>query len=214
MWKDSNMDKVNLSIRELSTQAKPIPWYRTLVAIRLHWMILSCLYVLALVWMKSIDFSIGGLSLSLQLAMFWIFSNLAIWSSEPGRKISSIYRWLAFALLGLWVGWLLSRPQFFPGTYDWNWRLPSEIDWACFSSIIAFGVIPLGVFIVFLRTLAPTSLARTSAAAFVAASLIGASLFEFLCRITDTAHHFYGHVSSILLMALLGFLIGPRLLKW
>jgi len=128
---------------------------------------------------------------------------------EPGRKVLILIGLLFFAILsaGL-VALVLAHPAAWSGMiFGPQWA-------ACLTCIPLFAVAPFASLIWALRKGAPTDLMRTGAIAGLVAGALGAAVFAF--------HHPGGSVpfialwygGSILLCALVGAILGPRLLRW
>jgi hypothetical protein len=88
-------------------------------------------------------------------------------------------------------------------------------EWApCLICIPLFAIVPFVLLILALRKEAPTNLTRTGAIAGLVAGALGAAAFAF--------HHPGGSVpfiaiwygGSIILCAIIGGALGPRLLRW
>jgi hypothetical protein len=110
---------------------------------------------------------------------------------------------LAMLLLGrghAWSGMLLGA---------------TPVSWArCLIYIVFFAAIPFGALIWALRTGAPTRLKLCGAIAGVVAGGLGAAAYALSC-ISDTMGFiaiWYG--AAIVLCAVIGAQLGPRLLRW
>src|SRR5262249_18027134 len=111
---------------------------------------------------------------------------------------------LALAML------LLGRPQAWGGMLG-----ATPVSWArCLICIVFFAAIPFGALIWALRTGAPTRLKPCGAIAGVVAGGLGAAAYALSC-ISDTMGFiaiWYG--AAIVLCAVIGAQLGPRLLRW
>ncbi len=128
---------------------------------------------------------------------------------EPGRKLLLLIGLPFFAILsaGL-VALVLADPAAWGGmVFGPQWA-------ACLICIPLFAFAPFASFVLALRRGAPTNLMRTGAIAGLVAGALGATVFAF--------HHSSGSIpfialwygGPILLCALVGAILGPRLLRW
>jgi hypothetical protein len=128
---------------------------------------------------------------------------------EPGRQPLILIGLLFFAILsaGL-VALILAHPTAWGGmVFGPQWA-------ACLVCIPLFAVAPFASLVWALRRGAPTNLMRTGAIAGLVAGALGATVFAF--------HHTSGSIAfialwyggPILLCAVVGAILGPRLLRW
>jgi len=128
---------------------------------------------------------------------------------DPGRKPLMLISVLFFALISVaGATFVLTHPAAWSGMiFGPQWA-------ACLICIPLFAVAPFASLIWALRKGAPTNLMRTGAIAGLVAGALGAAIFAF--------HHPGGSIpfialwygGSILLCALVGALLGSRLLRW
>ena len=128
---------------------------------------------------------------------------------EPGRKPLILIGVLFLALSSAGgVALVLAHPAAWSGmVFGPQWA-------ACLICIPLFAVVPFASLIWALRKGAPTNLMRTGAIAGLVAGALGAAVFAF--------HHPGGSIpfialwygGSILLCALVGAILGSRLLRW
>jgi hypothetical protein len=128
---------------------------------------------------------------------------------EPGRKLLVLIGLLLFAIfLAALVSLALADPAAWGGmVFGPKWA-------ACLVCIPLFGVAPFASLVWALRRGAPTNLARTGAIAGLVAGAMGAAVFAF--------HHSGGSIpfiafwygGPILGCAVVGAVLGPRLLRW
>ena len=127
----------------------------------------------------------------------------------PDRKLLLVIGLLFFALLSAGVVALGVAPP-----AAWGGMVIGPQWAACLICIPLFAVAPYVSLIWALRKGAPTDLARTGAIAGLVAGAVGAAVFAF--------HHPGGSIpfvtlwygGSILLCALVGAILGSRLLRW
>jgi hypothetical protein len=128
---------------------------------------------------------------------------------EPGRRPLTIVGLLFLAIVSAGIAaLLLAHPSAWGGMiFGPQWA-------ACLFCIPLFAIVPFASLIWALRKGAPTNLTRTGAIAGLVAGALSAAAFAF--------HHPGGSVpfialwygGSILLCALAGAVLGPRLLRW
>jgi hypothetical protein len=128
---------------------------------------------------------------------------------EPGRRPLFLIALLFFAiLLAAAVALVLSHPA------AWNGMLFGPQWAACLICIPLFALAPFASLIWALRQGAPTNLMRTGAITGLVAGALGAAVFAF--------HHPGGSIpfialwygGPIVLCAVIGAILGPRLLRW
>lgn len=212
-------DKTENLIRKLSKDSRVPFWKRSLLGFYGLWIFVSSLYFLGVLWFtgrltggQSLSFflGLGGLAL-----LFWFLSFLALRSGLPGRQLRGWVAWGSIGLFFMWIVWVFLRPSICDHeAIEWAWRLPSSVDWQCAMDVSQWSLFPLVLFIFCLRFLAPTQLNRTGSLVFLTAFLIGAMLVEFFCGLADPLHMIYGHLGVILVAGLLGFVLGPKLMRW
>ena len=152
------------------------------------------------------------LALAFTLGLVSAGANFLIRSArpgEPGRQPLVLIGLLFFAILlaGL-VALILAHPTAWGGmVFGPQWA-------ACLVCIPLFAVAPFASLVWALRRGAPTNLMRTGAIAGLVAGALGATMFAF--------HHTSGSIAfiglwyggPILLCAVVGAILGPRLLRW
>jgi hypothetical protein len=88
-----------------------------------------------------------------------------------------------------------------------NWR-------TCLLCIPLFAAVPFAALIWFLRKGAPTDLKRTGAIAGLVAGALGATAYAFHCPDDSIPFIAVWYGAMVALCALVGALLGPRLLRW
>jgi hypothetical protein len=152
------------------------------------------------------------LALAFTLGLVFAGASFLIGSTqpgEPGRKPLILISVLFFALISAGgVALVLAHPAAWSGMiFGPQWA-------ACLICIPLFAVAPFASLIWALRKGAPTNLMPTGAIAGLVAGALGAAVFAF--------HHPGGSIpfialwygGSILLCALVGAILGSRLLRW
>jgi hypothetical protein len=84
----------------------------------------------------------------------------------------------------------------------------------CVLLTLCFASIPMTILIWALRNGAPTRLARCGAIAGIVAGAIGAAAYAFSCRSDSVAFIAIWYTAGIMVCALVGAQLGPRLLRW
>ncbi len=157
-------------------------------------------------------FGLKALALAVTLGLVAAGTRFLIKSArpgEPGRKPLLLIGLLLVAILlaGV-VALLLAHPAAWSGMiFGPQWA-------ACLICIPLFAIAPFASLVWALRKEAPTNLARTGAIAGLVAGALGAAVFAL--------HHPGGSIpflvlwygGPIVLCALAGAILGPRLLRW
>src|SRR5262249_12411534 len=103
---------------------------------------------------------------------------------------------------------VLRDPMAWPGVvFGMEWL-------TCLICIALFAIIPFEVLIWALRKGAPTNLHRTGAIAGLVAGSLGAAAYAFHCPGDSLPFVAIWYGGPIALYALIGALLGPRLLRW
>jgi len=158
------------------------------------------------------NFTLKALALAVTLGLVAAGTRFLIKSArpgEPGRKpLLLIALLLSAILLAGVVALVLAHPATRSGMiFGPQWA-------ACLICIPLFAVAPFASLVWALRKEAPTNLARTGAIAGLVAGALGAAVFAL--------HHPGGSIpflalwygGPIVLCALAGAILGPRLLRW
>lgn len=147
---------------------------------------------------------------------------------------------IALALVGASVAYLIGLAR--PGRQTRKWRAPilalmaimaalaialalrhatmpaaqiSKAEWAvCLVCVPLFSTIPFAALIWALRQAAPTRLSLTGALAGLAAGGLGAAAYALHCPIDSLPFVLLWYGVAAAFCALIGALLGPRLLRW
>ena len=153
-------------------------------------------------WMKA------GYTSALALAGFLLAIRLARPGGRPGRVLT-IALLAVVAMVGL-SAIEMSRAQ--PGTMRSLWM---GHTWSvCSLRILALSIPVYFGSILALRQLAPTRLAIAGAAAGLLAGGVGASVYGLYCAETSAMFVVIWYTLGIAASAVLGAVIGSRLLRW
>ena len=96
----------------------------------------------------------------------------------------------------------------------WSREIPG-MNWVvCLFAIPLFAVIPFVALIWAVRKGAPTDLQATGAITGLVAGALGASAYAFHCPDDSIPFIAFWYSAVIVLCALIGTLLGPRLLRW
>lgn len=135
-------------------------------------------------------------------------SAFALWAiGKPGRRTGAAMVALAvpFALVGvLLVLDLLAAEAIFPGK---NWR-------ECLAAMGIMSPVAFAGAIVATRWLAPTNLRRAGLAAGLYGGAVAMTVYAPYCTQHGMLYMAVFYCLPILFMAALGWLLGPRLLRW
>ncbi|MDT7531211.1 DUF1109 domain-containing protein [Sphingopyxis sp. SE2] len=132
--------------------------------------------------------------------------------ARPGRR-----RPLIIALVGLpFLALALSAaPGLLAGSHIWwNSAILGRTWSECLLVIPALAIVPFALIIWAIRRGAPTSLRGAGALAGALAGAVSASAYALACRDDSVAFVACWYTASILLCAVTGALLGPRLLRW
>lgn len=153
-----------------------------------------------------------GLKLLFTVSLLALGASFLVRAIRPGQDSRKSFR-LAFVPFVAAGAVALAALAFAPpSTWD---RVILGTTWA--SSLICiplFAIIPFGVLIWALRKGAPTNLRRTSAIAGLVAGAIGASAYAFGCPANSIPFIAIWYGAAIALCAVIGAIVGPRLLRW
>ncbi len=128
---------------------------------------------------------------------------------EPGRRPLVVVGLLFLAIVSAGIGaLLLEHPTAWSGMiFGPQWA-------ACLFCIPLFAIAPFASLIWALRNGAPTNLARTGAVAGLVAGALGAAVFAFHQPGDSIPFIALWYGGPIVLCALAGAILGPRLLRW
>ncbi|MGJ7543826.1 DUF1109 domain-containing protein [Variovorax sp. LT1R16] len=161
---------------------------------------------------------------AMQLPMFWlklliplcialaagvILQRLA----RPGVRLGAGWPLLLGAPVALI--WALAAAVWMPATEPERTRMLWGISWQiCAASILLMAAPVFVGAIVALRSLAPTRPALAGAAAGTLAGGVGAAVYALHCMELAAPFLAVWYVSGIAATALIGAVLGPRLLRW
>jgi hypothetical protein len=128
---------------------------------------------------------------------------------EPGRKPLILIGLLFFALFAAGFGALIrAHPA------GWG-EMVFGAHWAaCLVCIPLFAIAPFASFVWALRRGAPTNLTRTGAIAGLVAGALGAAVFALHHETGSVPFIAFWYGGPILVCAVVGAILGPRLLRW
>jgi hypothetical protein len=152
------------------------------------------------------------LALAFTLGLVAVGASLLIRSArpgEPGRKLLVLIGLLFLAIFLAALGTLLlTHPAAWGG-------MVFEPQWAtCLVCIPLFAVAPFASLVWALRRGAPTNLARAGAIAGLVAGALGAVVFAFHHSGGSVPFIAFWYAGPILACAVVGAILGPRLLRW
>lgn len=153
-----------------------------------------------------------ALKLAFTLLLVAVASHYLIKLSRPGGERKTPASWVAWpfiAIMLLAAANLLAAPR-----SHWNGLILGDQWLECLISIPVIAIVPFAVIIWAVRQTAPTDLARAGAVAGLVAGCLSAAGYALHC--TDDSVPFvalwYG--GTIALCAVVGWSLGPRLLRW
>jgi hypothetical protein len=131
---------------------------------------------------------------------------------HPGQDERNLYVLLVLALLAMAIAGivaLVTQPL-----ATWN-RMMLGTQWQmCALCIPGFAIVPFAILIWTLRRGAPTHLKRTGAIAGLVAGALGAVAYAFHCPDDSIPFIALWYGAMVALCALIGAMLGPRLLRW
>lgn len=208
---------LNHLIASLAEDVKPARPQATPVKLLLRWLALSLAYVLvvlafgglrqdiAIVW-ASVEFTGEVMLLAAMVLASGYTAVLLSYPDQLQRKGVLYVPVLLFAAFVLWVGAaLLNEPA--------NTPLPPH-GIECLLCICMYSLVPVVVMVLLLRKQATTHPVLTGAISFLTAFSLGCLALR-LSEDTNSIHHLITwHYAPMAGAALIGMLLGRRLLRW
>ena len=158
------------------------------------------------------NFGLKLLGLAFTLGLVGAGANLLVRLARPGDPGSKSLLPIGLLFLAMLVAGVVALLLAHPA--NWGGMIFGPQWTACLICIPLFAIAPFAALVWALRKGAPTRLARTGAIAGLLAGALGAAIFAF--------HHPGGSIpfmvlwygGPIVLCALAGAILGPRLLRW
>jgi hypothetical protein len=142
------------------------------------------------------------------VAALWATARLA--RPEADRRTALMALSFPLLALALGIGWeLVASPA-----YTWSTRAIGSNSRLCVTSIIALSIAPLTALLMALRTGAPRSPATAGAAAGLLAGGLAATLYAIHCPDDSPLFVALWYAPVVVVIALVGAVIGHRLLRW
>jgi hypothetical protein len=173
--------------------------------------------MLATVGLRPGIVSAGGLSflvlkLALTLGLIGTGAALLLRLMRPGRGSRKLLALVSYPFAAVVVAGLAALA--IRGPAAWS-AMVFGMEWlTCLVCIPLFAIVPFAVLIWALRKGAPTNLRRTGAIAGLVAGSVGAAAYAFHCPGDSLPFVAIWYGLPIALCALIGALLGPRLLRW
>ena len=139
-------------------------------------------------------------------------STFLVRAARPGKS-----GWRSLAVVGLLLVTIVSTgiaAPLFSHPTDWGELVFGPLWAACLFCIPLFALVPFAALIAALRSGAPTNLARTGAIAGLVAGAIGATAFALHHSGSSITFVALWYGGPIILCAMAGAALGPRLLRW
>ena len=153
-----------------------------------------------------------ALKLSYSLALAVTTAAAVLAAGRPGQRIlpRALLIAIPFGLIGLAASLELSAAP----VAGWGILLLGSTFWTCVAAV-SIASIPIFAGVLWaLRAMAPTAPARAGFLAGLSAGAAGAVAYALYCPETTASFLFAAYTPAILVPALLGTLLGPRLLRW
>ncbi len=136
-------------------------------------------------------------------------------AAHLARPDSLPRRWFALVLGPTFVLLLIAAFQIAASpAADWRDLLFGMSASNCSVRILAISSPVFVALILAFRTLAPTRLRAAGAAAGLAAGAVGAAIYALYCRETSPSFVLTWYTLGMSLPAVIGAVVGPRLLRW
>lgn len=160
------------------------------------------------------EFQVGFLVFRLVFMLMLIGAGTALLAKlmRPGQDGKSLYKviFLVFLVLGVFGAVALAvHPS---GT--WGRMIVGTELGMCAVCIPLFAIIPFVALIWALRRGAPTNLRRAGATAGLVAGALGAVVYAFHCPDDSIPFIAIWYGAMVSLCAVIGAILGPRLLRW
>lgn len=131
---------------------------------------------------------------------------------HPGRNVRRLSRYVLVPIISIGVAGVLAlaltpRAAWGETMLGTHWTM-------CVVCIPLFAVVPFALLMWASSRGAPTDLARTGAIAGLVAGAVGAAAYSLHCPDDSLPFVAIWYAGSILLCALIGQFLGPRLLRW
>lgn len=205
-------------IETLSTNLEPVQpgsLVKSLVLALVVGGLLSFAVMLATIGLRAGDSaSIGFLGSKILFALSLVATGglVLMRSIHPGRNARRPFiTFFALLLVALTtcVATFLGRPLA-------HWQgVILDAQWiTCLCCIPLFAIIPFVALLWVLRKGAPTDLRRTGATAGIVAALMGAAVYALRCPADSLLFIAVWYGVAIAFCALVGAMVGPRLLRW
>lgn len=170
---------------------------------------------------------IGGvradIAQAVRLPMFWVkfafpltlmIAALAAVNrlGRPGMKLGWSAAGLLLPVIAIWVLGAFSLTNAAPGEYE---RLIYGTSWKVCSVFVALVSAPVFVAALWaMKGLAPTRLPAAGAVSGFLAGAAGALVYSFYCPEMGAPFIGIWYLLGMLIPALVGFMLGPKLLRW
>jgi hypothetical protein len=153
-----------------------------------------------------------ALKLLFTLSLLGLGASFLIRAIRPGREIRKSFTLTFLPFVAAGIAALVALAIVPPST--WRSVILGTMRVSPLICIPLFAIGPFGVLIWALRKGAPTNLARTGAMAGLVAGAIGASAYAFGCPVNSIPFIAVWYGAAIAGCAVIGTLVGPRLLRW
>ena len=157
-------------------------------------------------------FHLGFLALKLVFVLSLISTGavLLVRLARPGQGSGKLFASVLVPFLAVGLAGFIALRQ--PAAWD---RMMAQGQWAiCLLCIPLFAAVPFVVLIWALRKGAPTDLMRTGAITGFVAGALGAAAYAFHCPDDFLPFIAAWYSAAIAFCAVVGAILGPRLLRW
>lgn len=146
------------------------------------------------------------------LIVYIAAAKLLLKLSQPGHGTGLVETGLVLGLLLLW----LPKVQVFqPFFSQFGFQLLPLTDWLTHTlKLVIFALPWLGLFLLYLRHMAPTRLTMTCAMAGLVACTLTGALDLLNAQASNLNFYIYSNTAGMVLVALIGAVLGPRIVRW
>jgi hypothetical protein len=159
---------------------------------------------------EDVGLKVAGLALALSLVV--VGARFLIKSAHPGETGREL-----LVVIGLLLAVIFSAGAIalvFASPSTWGGMVFGAQWAACFFCIPVFAALPFVTLVWALRKAAPTRLALTGAVVGLVAGALGAAVCAYHYPSSSIPFLAFWYGGPIVLCALVGALLGPRLLRW
>jgi hypothetical protein len=150
------------------------------------------------------------------ISLLWLYiitSGWAIKLSLPGREVS-FHLWKSFTPFAIW-SLLLAISYFYEyTTYSFIDDIRMTFGPVCFTSLFTIGLLSSFILFIMVKKNRPTLLKRSSLMIFFSGMSLAALLMQFHCSNNNPMHIITSHLLPVIIISVLGYIVGRKILRW